>query len=167
MNHKHFTFSKGLRSRLDVCRQHMRFSIKMLKFVMYLRKSSMLNALSSIVINVIDARRRFYSHRSLISLLLIFFMVSLGMQQILRQIWIWHQTFGIWIWIWTCMQCLNLGLDLQYRFGDRFGFGGLGLDLVWIWSSLAQIPKDLVRYSVINNSLLCYGWGRIRKKIGI
>jgi hypothetical protein len=35
--------------------------------------------------------------------------------------------------------------------------------LVWIWSSLVQSSKDLLRYDVINNSLLYQGWGRIRK----
>ncbi len=60
---------------------------------------------------------------------------------------------------------LGSGLDLQYRFGDRFGFGGLGLDLLWIWSSLTQIRKDLVRYGVTNTNLLYQRNGRSKKKI--
>ncbi len=43
---------------------------------------------------------------------------GLGMQQILRKIWIWEQILWVWIWIWLWIwgQGLDLTLDLWYGF---------------------------------------------------
>ncbi len=65
--------------------------------------------------------------------------VQVGMQQILRQIWIWHQTFGIWIWIWTCMLCLDLDSDLYAMFGFGFGF----VCYVWVRFWICTPCSDL------------------------
>jgi hypothetical protein len=61
--------------------------------------------------------------------------VQVGMQKILRQIWIWHQTFGIWIWIWTCLLCLDLDSDLDLYAMFGFGFGFVRHVRIWICSS--------------------------------
>ena len=59
---------------------------------------------------------------------------------------------------------LDLDLDLYAMFGFGFEFVVQVWAQVWIWPSLAQSPKDLVRFGVINNSLLYQRWGTIRKR---